>query len=396
MPDRRRHELKRAPTAAPGVRDAVALRRARAAAGLLAGLLAGCAVPGAVGDPVRSAAAPIFRNAYPADGDRGVRAPAWYFLRRAWVQLTRDEDATPLPPTVPLDLAHMATRPFAVAWLGHSTLLIRAGDRWLLTDPVLSDYATSLPPFGPRRLTPLPLSIADLPRIDTVLVSHDHFDHLDLPTVRALAAQPGGPPRFLVGRGLGAWFAEHVGTAAHEFDWWDQSDDGALGFAFVPAQHSSGRSPAARNRTLWGGWVITLRGAGGDRRLYFAGDTAYSAPLFRDILACHGPFALAALPIGAYTPRAWMRFEHTDPAEALQAQADLGGPPAIGIHWATFQLGDEEPSQPQRDLEQAARQRGVSSFTTLPVGGWIDVTGSPPWRASSHATQSDAATPRCT
>lgn len=308
-------------------------------------------------------------NAYPAEGDTGQRAPFTYFFRRAWVQLTRDVAATELPPTIPLDLDAMAKRPFAVAWLGHSAVLVRAGDRWLLLDPMLSAYATPLPPFGPKRLTPLPIDPARLPHIDLVLISHDHYDHLDLPTMRLLARQSGGPPRFLAGRGLGTWFAENVGVAAEEFAWWQSAHVLGLDVSFVPAQHSSGRSIVSKNRTLWGGWVV----GHADRRFYFAGDTAYSATMFRDIRRRVGPIDLAALPVGAYQPRDWMRFEHTDPAEAVQAHRDLGALRSFGIHWATFQLGDEEPIQPARDLAAALARTGGSGFDLLSVGAWIDV-----------------------
>jgi L-ascorbate metabolism protein UlaG (beta-lactamase superfamily) len=312
-------------------------------------------------------APPPFVNAYPAADDTGERAPLGYFLRRARVQLTRDAAATELPPTVPLDLEAMAQRPFAVAWLGHSTLLVRAGGLWLMTDPVLSDYATPLPPFGPKRLTPLPPGV--LPRIDVVLISHDHYDHLALPTIERLARQPGGPPRVLAGRGLAAWFAREAALAGEDFDWWQSTAHGELRITFVPAQHSSGRSLGTRNRTLWGGWVVEH----GERRFYFAGDTAYSAPLFADLRRRFGPPGLAALPIGAYQPRAWMRHEHTDPGEAVQAHLDLGAVRSFGIHWATFQLGDEEPMQPAKDLAAVLAERGVDGFGLLPVGGWFDV-----------------------
>lgn len=321
---------------------------------------------------------PPFANAYPSEGDRGVRAPPTYFLRRAWVQLTRDIDRTPLPATIELDLASLRQRSFAVAWLGHSTLLVRAGNLWILTDPVLSTHVTPLPPFGPKRLTPLPIDPDRLPRIDLVVISHDHYDHLDLPTLQRLVRQPGGPPRILVGRGLQAWFQANLGLVPESFDWWQSTRGGGLAATFVPAQHNSGRTPWQRNRTLWGGWCLEHDG----RRLYFAGDTAYSAAMFTDIRTRIGPIDLAALPVGAYRPRRWMRFEHTDPAEALEAHRRLGATRSIGIHWATFQLGDEEPFQPALDLAALDAER--AGFVLLPVGGWVDVA-SPAADLTEHA-----------
>ncbi len=315
---------------------------------------------------------PAFTNAYPADGDSGLRAPARYFLRRAWVQLTRDMEATPLPATVALDIGQMGAQPFSVAWIGHATLLVRAGDVWIMTDPMLSDYATPIPPFGPKRLTPLPIDPDALPHIDYVLISHDHYDHLDLPTLRRLARQAGGPPRFLAGRGLSRWFQREVGVVSEDFDWWQSTRAGTLGLTFVPAQHSSGRGITDKNRALWGGWVIEHE----ERRLYFAGDTAFSAPMFRDIRARAGPIDVAALPIGAYRPRDWMRFEHLDPAEAVQAHVELGARRSLAMHWATFQLGDEEPITPSQDLAAVLQITGIGRFEVVSVGGTLPVADS--------------------
>ncbi len=323
--------------------------------------LAGCA-----------SAPPPHANAYPAVGNGADRAPFTYFFRRAWVQLTRDTAATALPPVVFLDFNDLARRTFAVAWLGHSTQLVRVGGQWILIDPTLATYIGPVDYFGPRRLTPLPFAIANLPRVDAVLISHDHFDHLDLRSVRHLANQPGGPPRFLVGAGLGPWFERHLGLRAEEVNWWQTTSLGEVDFTFVPAQHSSGRHLTGRNRTLWGGWLITHRGL----RFYYAGDTAFVAELFLEIRRRTGPIHLAALPIGAYRPREWMRREHIDPAEAIRAQQLLGTPKAFGVHWATFQLGDEEPIDPVHEL--AAQQAGTGlDFRVLPIGGVIEVAPGP-------------------
>lgn len=149
-------------------------------------------------------------------------------------------------------------------------------------------------------------------------------------------------------------------------------------FRFVPAQHNSGRGLRNRNTTLWGGWVVEHAVEGATRRFYFAGDTAYVQALFRDIRARIGPIDLAALPIGAYQPRRLMRFEHTDPDDAVRAHQDLGATRSFGVHWGTFQLGDEEPFQPARDLDAAVRRRGVDGFGLVPIGAVLDA-----WPASA-------------
>jgi N-acyl-phosphatidylethanolamine-hydrolysing phospholipase D len=350
-------------------RPGAALRRGAAVAALLA--LGACAawIGGTAGDPPSER----FTNPYVVPEDTGARVPPTYFLRRAWVQITRDLAATELPPTVALDLQAMAERPFAVSWLGHSAMLMRVGGLWVLLDPVLTDTAGPVAGFGPARLTRLPVTLEGLPRIDVVLISHDHYDHLDLPSVRHLANQPGGPPAFFVGQGLGPWFRDSVGVSARSFRWWQHAEVGGVGFRFVPAQHNSGRGLRNRNTTLWGGWVVEHRVEGMDRRFYFAGDTAYVQALFEDIRARVGPIDLAALPIGAYQPRELMRHDHTDPDDAVRAFMDLGARRAFGVHWATFQLGDEAPIQPARDLDAAVRRHGVSGFGVTAIGEVLDV-----------------------
>lgn len=318
-----------------------------------------------------------FSNPYVVPEDTGARVPGSYFLRRAWVQITRDLSRTEVPPTVALDLAAMAQRPFAVSWLGHSAMLMRVGGLWVLIDPVLTDTAGPVAGFGPARLSALPLAMADLPRIDVVLTSHDHYDHLDLPTVRHLARQAGGPPRFLVGQGLAPWFKENAQVDAQSFAWWQSAEVAGVTFRFVPAQHNSGRGLRNRNTTLWGGWVVEHPVQGQTRRFYFAGDTAYVQALFMDIRARIGPIDLAALPIGAYLPRPLMRHEHTDPDDAVLAHLDLGAARSFGVHWGTFQLGDEEPFQAARDLDLSVRQRAVSSFGLLPIGAVLDIGAAP-------------------
>lgn len=334
----------------------------------LLGALAALVAHAALGQdaPAPSAA---FRNPYVVAEDTGERPAPTYFFRRAWVQITRDLAATEVPPTQALDIAAMAQRPFAVAWLGHAAMLVRAGSMWVLLDPALSGTAGPVQGLGPARLTPLPFDWAQMPHIDLVLVSHDHYDHLDRDTMQRLARQPGGPPRVLAGRAMAPWFAQNTGLQAEEFDWWQAQDLGTLRVRFVPAQHNSGRTLTDRNRRLWGGWVLEHAG----QRFYFSGDTAYVAELFRDIRERVGPIDLAALPIGAYQPRPLMRFEHMDPAEALQAHRDLGATQSFGVHWGTFQLGDEEPFEAARDLQTAVQARQVPGFGLLAVGGFADV-----------------------
>ncbi|MGY6553531.1 MAG: MBL fold metallo-hydrolase [Wenzhouxiangella sp.] len=330
-------------------------------------MLAACAVgSGRLDSPSRSG---LFSNLHEIEADTGQRLGPTYFLRRARVQILRNLARTEVPPTVVLDLESLEKRQFAVSWLGHSSILIRVDGLWVLIDPVLTNTAGPVAGFGPARLTPLPIAMRELPRIDLVLISHDHYDHLDLPTVRHLARQAGGPPRFMVGLGLADWFQSRVGVEAEQFDWWEQRQVGDITLHFVPAHHNSGRSLRKPNITLWGGWAVEHAG----QRFLYTGDTAYVQALFQDIRAHLGPIDLAAIPVGVYLPREAMRFEHVNPEEAVLAHLDLGAKRSFGVHWGTFQLGDDEPFEPVQDLAGALEQRQADGFGLLPIGALLDV-----------------------
>jgi L-ascorbate metabolism protein UlaG (beta-lactamase superfamily) len=223
-----------------------------------------------------------------------------------------------------------------------------------------------LPFSGPGRVVPLPLDIGDLPRIDLVLITHNHYDHLDEASVRRLAAMPQGSPRFLVPLGLKAWFEELGITRVDEFDWWEQTREGPLALTFVPAQHWSRRSLNDTNQTLWGGWVLEGEGM----KLIHTGDTGYSKD-FRDIGERLGPFDLAFIPIGAYAPRWFMQTMHVDVPEAVQIREDLRAARAIGIHWGTFEsLTDEPLGEPPQLLAQQRELRGLTrdQFDVMTIG----------------------------
>jgi N-acyl-phosphatidylethanolamine-hydrolysing phospholipase D len=216
-----------------------------------------------------------------------------------------------------------------VTWIGHATLLVRMDGAGFLTDPVFSERASPLSFAGPRRLVPPGVPLAELPPLDFALLSHDHYDHADLPSMKALAARG---LRFIVPQGV-AELVARVGGEAVELGWWDSVVIGALRVTCVPAQHFSGRTLTDRNRRLWAGWVV----AGPTRRFYFAGDTAYF-PGFGEIGRRLGPPHLAAVPIGAYSPREIMSPVHTTPEEGLQAALDVRAERVLGMHFGTFDL----------------------------------------------------------
>jgi len=224
----------------------------------------------------------------------------------------------------------------------------------VLCDPHFSERASPVAWAGPRRLHPVPDAVGRMGRIDVVLISHNHYDHLDATTVRNLARQEGGSPRFLVPLGLESWFRDQGITNVQALDWWDSVEIGGARFHFVPAHHWSGRGLLDRNRTLWGGWVMLHPAL----RFYFAGDTGWSQD-FEAIARRFAPFDLAALPVGAYEPRWFMAAQHANPLEAVRIHKAIGSPLSLGIHWGTFQLTDEPYEAPIEDLKAALRAEGI-------------------------------------
>ncbi len=254
----------------------------------------------------------------------------------------------------------------SVTWIGHASVLVRLAGQNILFDPIFPERASPLGFAGPRRVVPLPIDIPELPRIDLVMISHNHYDHLDASTVQRLAAMPQGSPRFLVPLGLKAWFTALGIANVDEYDWWQETRQGELRVIFVPVQHWSRRRLDDTNQTLWGGWVVQGEGL----RLIQTGDTGYSKD-FQDIGARLGPFDMAFIPIGAYARRWFMKIMHLDLPEAVQVRADLRAERAIGIHWGTFEsLADEPLDEPPQLLARQRREQGLSQeqFDVLRIG----------------------------
>ena len=241
-----------------------------------------------------------------------------------------------------------------ITWIGHSTFLVQLDGVNVLTDPIWSDRTSPVPFAGPRRLVPPGLRFEDLPPIHAVVISHDHYDHLDLATVTRLAATH--RPRFFVPLGLRAWFEALGIRSVVELDWWQSARIGALTLTAVPAQHSSGRSLLLddQNARLWASWVI----AAPDRRLFFAGDTGYHAG-FADIARRFGPFDVAALPIGGYSDYRHHHPNHLSPEETVQAFEDLSATLLVPMHWGTFDLNREPFREPPDRLMAEAVRHGL-------------------------------------
>ncbi len=306
-----------------------------------------------------------FHNNYPHDPPQSFWVWKWEQMRHG----------VPQPPPGGWKIPHVRTDAAAlkanagsptITWIGHSAFLVQLAGTNILIDPHFSERASPVQFAGPRRIVPLPLEISELPRIDVVLISHNHYDHLDITTVRELAALDSGSPLFLVPLGLKAWFNEIGIARVEEYDWWQSHSLASLRFTLVPVQHWSKRTLWDANRTLWGGWAIE----GGGLKVLHTGDLGYSQDA-RDIGERLGPFDLALIPIGAYAPRWFMKTMHVDPAEAVQLRSDLRARRAIAMHWGTFEkLTDEPLDEPPRVLEAQRVAAGLApdDFDVMKVG----------------------------
>lgn len=296
-----------------------------------------------------------FRNPWPGSEPQGLANLLRWFAERHTSQLPPD----PHPSVFPLEQPRLGQVPgeggLAATWLGHSAVLLEFPGCTVLTDPMLGEIAAPLPAGRLKRWVPVPIPVEALPRIDIVLLSHNHYDHLDAPTVRELARrQPN--TAWCVPLGLGKLLSRLGVRRVEEFDWWDSRALDAARVTATPAQHFSARGVHDRNATLWCGFSVRV----GERAVFFAGDTAHH-PEFAAIGSRLGPFDLLLLPVGAYQPRWFMRVVHMDPAEALAAYGELAGgasPAFLPIHWGTFKLTDEPMDEPPRVTRRLWEEAG--------------------------------------
>jgi L-ascorbate metabolism protein UlaG (beta-lactamase superfamily) len=292
-----------------------------------------------------------FRNSVPTDTVKPGDLPATLRL-----QLFGSESRYPRRPipVVALSAPDFATAPASglrVTWMGHASALVEIDGRRFLTDPVWGERASPSGLVGPRRFFEPPIALADLPPLDAVLISHDHYDHLDMETVQALGRRG---TRFLVPLGVGAHL-EKWGIAPaqiQELDWEESADFGDLAVVATPARHFSGRRISGRDVSLWCSWVI----AGLRHRIFYSGDSGYFDG-FRAIGAAHGPFDAALMSLGSYGPT-WPQV-HMDPEELVRAHAELGGGLLVPVHWATFNLAFHPWNEPAERAAAAAARQGV-------------------------------------
>ena len=262
----------------------------------------------------------------------------------------------PLPPFAPPP-ATVPAGTVAVSFIGHASFLLRFPGLVVLTDPVFSERCSPLAWAGPRRAHPPGLALENLPPVDLVLVSHNHYDHMDIPSLRRLAAR--GTRRAVTSLGNAPILRDAGFETVEALDWWDATNAGPLRVTATPARHFSRRGLRDGNRTLWCGFDLQ----GPDGHLLFAGDSGMG-PHWRTIADRLGAPDLALLPIGAYEPRWLMAPVHMNPAEAAQAHRDLGAKQSIGMHFGTFQLTDEPIDAPPLALAAT----GVENFITIGIG----------------------------
>ena len=280
----------------------------------------------------------------------------------------RTSRPAPWPASVPVVPSLVPAAPssgLCATWVGQSTFVLRSSEVTILTDPIFSDRASPFPWAGPKRAAAPGVIFETLPKVDVVLLSHDHYDHCDLPTLRRLAERdnplvisPLGHRTLLSGAGL---------DRVVELDWWGTGAAmPGLEVTLVPARHWSRRMPFGTNTRLWGGFMLRTKG----RLAYFAGDSGYDDRLFSEIGRRCGAPDLAMIPIGAYEPRWFMSDAHMNPAEAVRVHRDVGSRLSVAMHWGTFQLTDEAREEPVRALQEALGG-DMADFRVLEPGGSI-------------------------
>ena len=248
-----------------------------------------------------------------------------------------------------------------LTWIGHSSFALHISGKTILVDPVFSDYCAPLRLKRFRRTAPPGLALEHLAGCDAVLITHSHYDHLDRATILGLNPEM----QYFVPAGLGRWFHKLGRRNAREFNWWSALDWNGMKLTCVPSQHFSSRTFWDRDTTLWCGWVLEAAG----KTIYFVGDSGY-CPVFQEIGTRFGPIDLAAIPIGAYEPRWFMKPMHVNPEEAVKIHQEVRAKRSVACHWGTFCLTDEPMAEPPNRLRAALQVAGLneSDFLVLKIG----------------------------
>ena len=298
-----------------------------------------------------------------------------FFGDEYWADHEALKDQVPVV-DVDVELIHKDSPKPRITWLGHSTFLIQYKNINILTDPIFSDRASPLCFAGPKRYTRHPMDYKELPKIDVIVISHNHFDHLDKETLKKLAKQESSP-MFYVPLGLKELLVEYGADENYvkEMDWLDSIsldiEEKQVLIKAHPSQHWSARSMFDRFKTLWASWSLKID----DFDFWFAGDTGYNDVQFKEIGKDLGGVDLALIPIGAYEPRWFMKLYHVNPTEAIYIHKDIKAKKSIGMHWGTFPLTAEEPNAPVIELKKALKEQGVSNdeFIVMDIGETLEL-----------------------
>lgn len=289
-----------------------------------------------------------FQNVIPTGGIKPGKR--WELFKAFW---NKPPDPTPedYPPTLTPEFSDIPSASLRVTWLGHSTVVVSTAGQHILLDPIFSERASPFEWIGPSRFHLPPVDIKDLPPLDAVIISHDHYDHLDMNSIKELVDTTDA--LFLVPLGVGAHL-EEWGIPANrlrELDWWDEIQIGAIKIAATPSRHFSGRGLFNRDSTLWASWTII----GPNHRVYFSGDTGYFEG-FREISERYGPFDLAMFEVGAFN-EAWSDV-HLGPKNAIRAYEQMEADVIMPIHWGTFSLGLHGWKDPAEEFAKIAEEKG--------------------------------------
>ncbi|XP_062576107.1 N-acyl-phosphatidylethanolamine-hydrolyzing phospholipase D-like [Saccostrea cucullata] len=320
---------------------------------------------------------PIYKNGrYENPFDTWANTPGFGNL----FKLMRSEDFSKIPnqreldKTLPVEtpdfekLRNPPQSELQIMWIGHASVLIQMDGVTILTDPIFRDRCSPVQFMGPKRYRPPPCKIEDLPHIDAVIISHNHYDHLDYGSVQSLNSKFSDKITWFVAAGTKEWMLNAGCKNVIELSWWEEAElpgRSDFKFASVPCQHRCERTLWDAMKALWCSWIVK----GPTKSFYFAGDTGYCCG-FKQIGRKYGPIDFAAIPIGTYYPRWFMRPMHVDPEEAVKIFEDVGAKNALGIHWGTFRMTREFYLEPRTKLGEELDKKSISrdKFFTLRHG----------------------------
>ena len=245
-------------------------------------------------------------------------------------------------------------------WIGHASFLVFNGDITILFDPIFSERASPLKFAGPKRLIKPALKISELPKVDIIAISHNHYDHLDIPSLKKIQKRFPNV-KILIPKGDKKLLRKYNLKNGEEFVWWQDTKISNTTLTFTPTQHWSARGLGDRNKSLWGSWFLSYD----KKNIFHAGDTGYSKD-FKEIRKRLGSVDFAMIPIGAYAPKWFMGYSHVNPEEALNIAIDLNAKESVGMHWGTFILTDEPVLEPRTRLNKITKDKDVNFYTVLP------------------------------